>query len=174
MPCIERLTEFAKPFRFGNQPCIISVLDYETNGVRGIELSGADVKPADDCGTGGVRLCWLNTKGGIDSFIFSDLTVWAVAVAGGKTAIDGNDNEFTFDRGAIREVVQVRSEALGEADLKALVTITKSPHVWIRTATTDIPVIADEGEFPYSDSDNPATRLTLNIRYGQIERSQLR
>ena len=172
MSCLERLSEFVRPYKWGAAPCLVSQLNYDTNVIETVELLSG-FNRGDGC-SDGIHLYWLNTRGGVDNFLFSARHSKLRGITDGKRAVSGSSAEFYFDKGTTRKFIEIESQPIFAADVPALMTLLSSPWVWWSDSGTNRPVNIEEGEYTEFNSAESKLRVSFRMSLSQLFYTQLR
>lgn len=132
--CFEVLSEFSKrglkPYRFNGQNCLVFRINYLTNVVEGVYLTGNQVRERQDCRYP-FYLRFLNQYGGTDDWVFDSqhtlFTGWGEA----KTVMGEDLIERVVDRGVFRDGINLQSQELSLNDARVLISLLKSKRAWL-------------------------------------------
>lgn len=171
MPCLEYLTEFTKVYQFGTDPPFISVLNYDSDQIQHLQAPPELIKAGLHCANG-IKLKWLNKKGGWETFVFSGNHSYSFDISKGVVYQSESGQENYSGRGQIRNRIACSSQFLPKADKEAILGVVKSIQVFWYSGNAIIPVIVDEGEYLlYKDGDSLQS-LNFSFTVSQLERVQ--
>lgn len=177
MPCLEKLTDFEKPFSYGQYPAMATHINFDTDKMQYLALPVGQYQQAGhvDCA---IWLYWLNSAGGRENFQFTGSHTYSIDISNGVVYRDQDNQEVYASRGQVRNKVIVNSGFVSLADKKALMGILKSIKVWWKVGSgfveEDFALIKiEEGQYIRHKQTDQFYALSFAFQVARIESVQI-